>query len=1642
MPTSQRRRLRALVATVGAALIATSLTPIAAQAAEPAKVIINEAYVYGSANPAPVYSNRFVELYNAGGTAQDLSGWSLQYRKADWSKGGTVSAQTLTGSIAPGGYYLISLPGNAAGTTPIAGADLTSTSVTPSGTAGTLWLASTTAKLDLPVAAVGAASGLVDLVGYGSSDTFETKGAPEPGSKGALQRTNFADTNDNSADFTLGAPTPQGSKTTPTPQPTTSPSPSPSVSPTPSATPTDPATTVTPIAQIQGTGAESPLKGKSVTTTGVVTAAYATGGFDGFYLQTAGTGGTIDFATHTASDAIFVYGLDAAKKVKIGDTVQVTGTVDEFYSLTQIKAANADAVTILPAATAPTAAKVAFPATDAQRESLEGMLIAPQGSYTVSNTYSTNQYAEVGLASGTKPLIQPTEIARPGTDAYKAAVADNAARAVTLDDGASINFLGSADNKAIKLPYLTDATVSVGAAVTFAKPVILDYRNSAWKFQPTAQLVAGDAKALPATFSNVRRAQAPAVGGNVQIASFNVLNYFPTTGADYTGGSCTYYTDRAGNNITVNTCANNGPRGAADQANLKRQQDKIVAAINGLGADVVSLEEIENSVKFGKNRDAALSQLVGALNAALGWEQWAFVPSPAADKLIPTADQDVIRTAFIYKKDVVSPVGDSAVLNDAAFANARQPLAQAFAVKGKTTADFVAIVNHFKSKGSGTGADLDQGDGQGYSNASRVKQANALVAFANAQKTAAETSKVFLLGDFNSYSQEDPVKVITDAGYTQLGASEFTYSFSGLSGSLDHVFASPDAATTVTGAHVWNINSGESLALEYSRYNYNATNFYKADAFRSSDHDPLIVGMQTAGTTTLNLLNINDFHGRIDANTVKFAGTIEQQRAAYGDANSLFLSAGDNVGASLFASATQDDKPTLDVLNALELSASATGNHEFDKGYEDLVGRIAKDAKFPYLAANVYKKGTTTPALPEYQIVTAGNGLKVAVIGALTQETPTLVSPANVATLDFGDPVDAVNRVAKKITDGKLADVIVVEYHEGAGAGTPDGATLDKEIAAGGVFAKIVTQTSPSVAAIFTGHTHKQYVWNAPVGTSGKTRPIVQTGNYGEFIGQVVLNIDSQTKQVLSYDARNVSRTEASDSSLTSTYPRVKKVDDITKAALAYADKIGSTPVGKVTADITTSFAGGTYGASGYAGTTTRDNRAGQSTLGNLVADSLVSSLKDPSAGGAQIGVVNPGGLRAELYRGTDGTVTYAQANAVLPFVNNLWTTSLTGAQFVQVLEEQWQTDDKGQVPSRPYLQLGLSSNVSYTYDASAAQGKHITGVWIDGKAIDPAASYRVGSFSFLLQGGDNFRTFAKGTGTRDSGLIDRDAWISYISKNSPLSPAFSSRKAEVKGAPTAAVKPGDTVSFTVGGIDLTSLGAPLNTTAKVAITGSTVTIPDASFQSGTATVSFTVPADAPASSSVVVTANSGTTVTIPLAVTTTTGGGTGTNPGDGAGTTPGDGAGTTPVAPTTIPQAPALSALTDALKNVIRVAAGTLTQGAQIQVFVGTQYAGAWVHAFLYSTPTSLGWHQVSPTGYITVTLPTGLEGTNHRIVVVDAQGNVIGWQAVTVLAATGGANPVMWLPIVALLTLAGAGLVAISTRRRRDENATAGTL
>ena len=622
-----------------------------------------------------------------------------------------------------------------------------------------------------------------------------------------------------------------------------------------------------------------------------------------------------------------------------------------------------------------------------------------------------------------------------------------------------------------------------------------------------------------------------------------------------------------------------------------------------------------------------------------------------------------------------------------------------------------------------------------------------------------------------------------------------------------------------------------------------------------------------AEAVTINLINFNDFHGRIQTDkTVQFAGTIEEARAAYGDANSLLLSAGDNIGASLFASATQGDQPTIDVLNALELQASAVGNHEFDKGWADLRDRVidgGTNAAWDYLGANVYKAGTTTPVLPEYATYTV-DGVTVGVIGVDTQETPSLVSPAGISGLTFGDPVAAVNRVADQLTDGNAANgeaqVIVAEYHEGTTLSDPP-ATLQDAVDAGGAFANIVADTSPKVDVIFNGHTHTSYAWSAPV-TGGGTRAVVQAASYSDKVGQVVLSVDPATGDVLDHTETLLTRSTTAPADLIAAYPRVSAVNDIVTDALAYAAVVGDKAIGRVTDDITTAFSEGSYVKGEYTGGK-RDDRSKESTLGNLVANALLKSLKSTDRGGAQIGVVNPGGLRAELYYAKsgaetkNGVVTYAEANSVLPFVNNLWTTTLTGAQLKAVLEEQWQPASA----QRPYLQLGLSDNVRYTFDASADKGDHITGIWVNGKRVTDDQSFRIGSFSFLLAGGDNFGTFAEGTDTQDSGLVDYEAWIAYLTKQSPVHPDFAKHAVEVQAESTAVV--GQEFPISVSGLDLTSLGSPANTTLKVKVGGRTVAnhIP---VTDGAADFSVTLPNRG----AVVITAKpSGTKVTVPVTI-------------------------------------------------------------------------------------------------------------------------------------------------------------------------------
>ncbi|MET1005761.1 MAG: ExeM/NucH family extracellular endonuclease, partial [Propionibacteriaceae bacterium] len=767
-----------------------------------------------------------------------------------------------------------------------------------------------------------------------------------------------------------------------------------------------------PIAEIQGTEGASPFANQPVTTTpSVVTAVYgtSTADFRGFVIQTPGTGGRKDLST--ASDAIFVFMGSKPFDVEIGQQVSVSGTAVEFNGLTEI---SNPTVTDVPGSYRPVrpVTGLRWASTVAQRENLESMLFSSREQFRVSDTYPLLPFGEVGLSAGALP-VQPTDVGPIGSAAAAAQTALNAANRVNLDDGSNRGFTVTANLPARTVPFLTRThRVKVGDRLRLDEPVIVDFRNGLWKFNPTRPVEAGDEVA---TISAVRADKRPAVGGAFSVASFNVLNYFTTTGkdrADCVGGNLD---TEDSFNVTFDCDA----RGAWDPADLKRQQDKITTAINQLDASVVGLMEIENSAKLGEAADEATATLVNALNVSAGHRKWDYVRS--STELQDVADQDVITNALIYQPKEVKLNSDrayalgSASGADGAFANARTPIAAAFTprVGGQR---MLVVVNHFKSKSSGAGATGDNADtGQGAFNGDRVRQSQALLAWLPELQEQTRTDATALVGDFNSYTQEDPLRALSAAGYRNAApANQYSYTFSGLSGSLDHILLNSPARTRLTKADVWNINSGQSQALEYSTYKTTALDYYTPSPLRSSDHDPVVAGFRKGPKSSevdLTVLNFNDFHGRIAAsgpNTVGFFGTIEEQREL-AQRDTLLLSAGDSVGASLFASSSQQDEPTIDVLNAADLAASSVGNHEFDRGFADLTDRVRPAADWTYLGANVYRKGTTTPALPEYAIFSRA-GLKVAVVGAVTQETPTLVSSEGVAGLTFGDPVDAVNR--------------------------------------------------------------------------------------------------------------------------------------------------------------------------------------------------------------------------------------------------------------------------------------------------------------------------------------------------------------------------------------------------------------------------------------------------------------------------------------------------------------------------------------------------------------------------------------------------------------------------------------------------------
>jgi predicted extracellular nuclease len=435
------------------------------------------------------------------------------------------------------------------------------------------------------------------------------------------------------------------------------------------------------------------------------------------------------------------------------------------------------------------------------------MRVAPVDRLTVSEVYDLTSFGELTLSEG-GVLVQPTELARPGTPEAAAVVAGNALRALTLDDGRSGRV------STTTRPYLSPTTpVRVGDALTFTEPVVLGFGFGTWRLQPADGTAAG-------VFApqNSRTAAPDAVDGDVRLGTFNVLNYFLT------------FDQAIG-------------RGARDQAELERQAAKEVAAISALDADVVTLLEVEDTDSTGLtpgDADTALADLVRRLNLAAGSEVWRFVPLP---RELYAVGRDVIRNGVIYREDVVQPVGDPVgLVDESVWSNAREPQAQTFVKDGDA---FTVVANHLKSKSTGeaTGDNVDTGDGQGQWNGDRVRQAASLAAFTDRLRAQTGDPDVVLMGDFNAYTQEDPIEVLRQAGYTDLGEEfdpgRYSYVFDALSGSLDHALATAELTAKVTGVAHWGINSVESSAYQYN----GDPALYAPDPYRSSDHDPLVIGL-------------------------------------------------------------------------------------------------------------------------------------------------------------------------------------------------------------------------------------------------------------------------------------------------------------------------------------------------------------------------------------------------------------------------------------------------------------------------------------------------------------------------------------------------------------------------------------------------------------------------------------------------------------------------------------------------------------------------------------------------------------------------------------------------------------------------------
>lgn len=515
------------------------------------------------------------------------------------------------------------------------------------------------------------------------------------------------------------------------------------------------------------------------------------------------------------------------------------------------------------------------------------------------------------------------------------------------------------------------------------------------------------------------------------------------------------------------------------------------------------------------------------------------------------------------------------------------------------------------------------------------------------------------------------------------------------------------------------------------------------------------------------ILGINDFHGQLDYSTKinnKPVGGIEylsgylKARKAENPANTLMVSVGDLVGASRPVSALLQDEPTIRFMNEIGFDLATIGNHEFDEGVPEMLRLIYggyheatgdfEGAAFPYVAANVYYN--EEQILPPY-LIKEINGVPVGFIGVVTQETMNIVTKSALEGVEITDEVEAINQYAQELKEQGVKAIIVLAHNSGS-------SELDGSNAVGDVveFAK---QVDSEIDIIFGGHDHKY------LNTTVNGILLVQSYSYGTAFSDVDIVIDPITKDIVSKSAEIVT-----------TFHEPEYFDEEIKAKLDELKSLVADKLQQVVGEAATEI-------------TRAQNEAGESALGNLIAD----GMRDYT--GTDFAFMNPGGIRADL---DAGPITYEELFAIQPFGNTLVTMKMTGSQIQTVLEQQFQEN---------ITRIMQISGLKYTWDPNQPIGSKIIDIYLpSGEKIDPNAYYSVTVNNFMADGGDNYLEFTKGTDRQDTGTIDLDVFVDYVKKLSaqgPINPKIEGRITLAKESIDVPGKqPGDSNGETPGNTD------------------------------------------------------------------------------------------------------------------------------------------------------------------------------------------------------------------------------------------------